>query len=232
MKSEIVGSTLPVVQITLQSGETIVSEPGEFCWMSDTIRMATAARTAGAKGLLGIVKRTLGGGTLFMNEFRAEGGAGTVAFAAKLPGQIVEEQVDSDRTYMVHRHGYMCGTEDVALSVGFQKSLGAGIFGGEGLVLQKISGSGTVWIALGGDVIVHDLKPGETLQVHPGHIGMFEERVGFDMTMVRGISNALFGGDGLFVARLTGPGKVWLQSLTMPTLAHALVPYLPQPKEG
>jgi len=112
------------------------------------------------------------------------------------------------------------------LSTGFQRSLGAGLFGGEGFVLQRLSGSCTAWVELGGEIVTYDLQPGESLQVHPGHIGMFDAAVSFDIVLMRGIKNALFGGDGLFIARLTGPGKVWLQSLTVPGLAHALQPYL------
>jgi uncharacterized protein (AIM24 family) len=112
------------------------------------------------------------------------------------------------------------------LTTGFQRSLGAGIFGGDGFLLQRLAGPCTAWVELGGEVVTYDLAAGETLQVHPGHIGMFQDSVNFDVTFMRGFANALFGGDGLFVARLTGPGKVWLQTLTVPNLAHAIAPYL------
>lgn len=127
---------------------------------------------------------------------------------------------------MIHRHGFLCATEGLNLAIGFQQSLGAGLFGGNGFILQKLSGTCTAWVELGGEIITYDLQPNETIQVHPGHIGMFESRVNFDMTFMRGFANAVFGGDGIFIARLTGPGKVWLQTLTMPNLAHALMPYL------
>jgi len=110
--------------------------------------------------------------------------------------------------------------------MGFQQSLGAGIFGGNGFVLQKLAGSGSAWVELGGEIVTYDLPAGASLRVHPGHVGMFEDSVTFEITLVRGIRNALFGGDGLFLARLTGPGKIWLQTLTMPNLAHSLTPYL------
>ena len=226
MKSKITGTTLPVLQIGLEPGEKVISEPGEFSWMTANVQLQTSAMTAGAKGLLGVLGRALAGGGLFMNEFTVQGGPGVVAFAAKVPGQIMELQIDAGRTYMVHRHGFLCASEGAKLSVGFQRSLGAGIFGGEGLILQKLSGPCTAWVELGGEIVIYDLAPGEVLQVHPGHIGMFEETVDFDVAFLRGIKNALFGGDGMFVGRLTGPGKVWLQTLTMPNLAHALIPYL------
>ncbi|MBV8491614.1 MAG: AIM24 family protein, partial [Candidatus Eremiobacteraeota bacterium] len=166
------------------------------------------------------------GGGLFMTEYRAQGGPGLIAFAAKVPGHIIEVPVQPGQAYMIHRHGFLCATAGVELSMGFQRSLGAGIFGGDGFVLQRLSGSCTAWVELGGEIVTYDLAPGESLQVHPGHVGMFQESVNFDVTFLRGISNMFFGGDGLFVARLTGPGKVWLQSLTLPNLAHAIAPYL------
>jgi uncharacterized protein (AIM24 family) len=138
----------------------------------------------------------------------------------------MQVDVSPGHEYLVHRHGFLCATQGVQLTIGFQQSLGAGIFGGSGFVLQKLAGTATAWIELGGEIVTYDLQPNETIQVHPGHIGMFEASVNFDITFMKGIVNAIFGGDGLFIARLTGPGKVWLQTLTMPNLAHALMPYL------
>lgn len=138
----------------------------------------------------------------------------------------MQVDVAAGHSYLIHRHGFLCGTEGLQLSTGFQRSLGAGIFGGDGFLLQRLTGPCTAWIELGGEVITYELAPGETLQVHPGHIGMFQDSINFDVAFMRGFANALFGADGLFVARLTGPGKVWLQSLTVPNLAHAVAPYL------
>jgi uncharacterized protein (AIM24 family) len=165
-----------------------------------------------------------------MTEYSAQSGNGVVGFAAKVPGSIMEVAVQPGTSYMIHRHGFLCATQGVELSTGFQRSLGSGLFGGEGFVLQRLAGSCTAWIELGGEIVTYDLQPGESLQVHPGHIGMFEGTVNFDIVFMRGIKNALFGGDGLFIARLTGPGKVWLQSLTVPGLAHALQPYIAAPQ--
>jgi uncharacterized protein (TIGR00266 family) len=228
VKAQIIGTTLPVLEISLSPGDKIVAEPGEFSWMTDGVVLNTTTMTAGAKGLFGVLGRALSGGGLFMTEYATRGGDGLVAFAAKAPGTIMEVAVRPGRSYMVHRQGFVCATEGVELSVGFQRSLGAGIFGGNGFVLQRLAGNCTAWVELGGESVIYDLKPGEVLQVHPGHIGMFEDSIGFDVTVMRGIRNAFFGADGLFIARLTGPGKVWLQTLTMPNLAHALQPYLAQ----
>jgi uncharacterized protein (TIGR00266 family) len=226
MKARITGTTMPVLEIGIEGGDKIISEPGQFSWMTPNVALATNAMTAGAKGILGVLGRALSGGGLFMNEYQSTGGQAMVAFAAKVPGQIMEVEVGGGKTYMVHRHGFLCGTEGVELSIGFQRSLGAGIFGGEGMILQRIAGTATAWVELGGEIVTYDLAPGEMLKVHPGHIGMFDSTVNFDITLMSGLKNALFGGDGLFIAQLTGPGKVWLQTLTMPNLAHAMVPYL------
>jgi uncharacterized protein (TIGR00266 family) len=226
MKSKITGSTLPVLEIGLEPGDMVVAEPGEFSWMTENVMLNTTPMTAGAKGLFGILGRALSGGGLFMTEYSTQGGPGLIAFAAKVPGGIVELDVQPGRGYMIHRHGFLCATRGVELTMGFQRSLGAGIFGGDGFVLQRLSGSCTAWVELGGEIVTYDLAPGESLQVHPGHVGMFEETVNFDVTLLRGIRNMFFGGDGIFVARLTGPGKVWLQSLTLPNFAHAIAPYL------
>ncbi|HEY1728084.1 MAG TPA: AIM24 family protein [Candidatus Baltobacteraceae bacterium] len=226
MKSKITGDTLPVLEIGLELGDMIIAEPGEFSWMTQNVVLNTTPMTAGAKGLFGVLGRALSGGGLFMTEYSAQGGPGLIAFAAKVPGHILELQVQPGRGYMIHRHGFLCATSGLELTMGFQRSLGAGIFGGNGFVLQRLGGACTAWVELGGAIVTYDLAPGETLQVHPGHVGMFEESVSFDVTLLPGIRNIFFGGDGLFVARLTGPGKVWLQSLTLPNLAHALAPYI------
>ena len=150
-----------------------------------------------------------------------------MSFATKVPGHIVPVQLGQGPEYMVHRHGFLCATTQVTIGVGFQQSLGAGIFGGDGFLLQKVGGVGTAWLELSGELIVKDLAPGETLRVHPGHVGAFQTSVGFQITMVPGIKNMIFGGDGLFLAELVGPGSVWLQTLPISRLAHQISEYLP-----
>lgn len=226
MQSRITGTTLPVLEIGLEPNDMVVATPGELSWMTPNVQMRTSTNTAGARGLWGAITRAVSGGGLFMTEFTSSGGLGAVAFAAKVPGQILEVQVQPGRGYLVHRHGFLCATYGAELTSALQRRLGAGVFGGEGFVLQRLSGTCTAWVELGGEIVSHELAPGESLLVHPGHVGMFEESVAFDITTISGISNALFGGDGLFLVRLTGPGRIWLQTLTMPNLAHALSPYM------
>jgi len=226
MDHRIVGTILPVLELTLQPGESIISESGELSWMTSAIDMQTSTQMGGGGGMFGALKRGMGGGTIFMTQYTAKGGPGLVAFATKVPGEILPVEVQSGQTYMIHKHGFLCATPGVELGVGFQQSLGAGVFGGEGFRLQKLSGQCQAWIELDGEVITYELKPGETLRVQPGHVGMFDASINFSITRVKGIKNMLFGADSIFLAELTGPGRVWLQSLPLSNLAHALNPYI------
>ena len=227
MQNRILGTTMPAIEFRLEPNEGIISESGELSWMSESIQLQTHTQMGGGGGVFGALKRVAGGGSLFMTEYRAVGATGEVAFATKVPGHIVPVEVGAGREFMIHRHGFLCATDQVTLSVGFQQSLGAGIFGGTGFLLQKVGGQGHAWLELSGEVVIKDLQPGETLRVHPGHVGAFESSVGFQIFRVPGIKNMFFGGDGLFLAALTGPGRVWLQTLPLPKLAHALQEYLP-----
>lgn len=226
MEHRIHGTTMPVLEIDLQPGESIVSEAGELSWMTSSIDLRTSTQMGGGGGVFGALKRVTGGGTLFMTEYKANGAPGQVAFATKVPGEILPVHVQSGQSYLIHRHGFLCATTGVELSVGFQKSLGAGIFGGDGFRLQKLAGNCDAWIELDGELILKELAPGEVLRVHPGHVGMFDSSVSFDITRIKGVKNLIFGADGIFLAQLTGPGRVWLQSLPLPNLAHALTPYI------
>jgi uncharacterized protein (TIGR00266 family) len=227
MQSRILGTTMPAVEFLLEPNESVISEAGELSWMSSSIAMTTHTQMGGGGGLFGVIRRVAGGGSIFMSEYRAMGAAGEIAFATKVPGHILPVEVSGGVEYFAHRHGFLCATPQVQIGVGFQQSLGAGIFGGDGFLLQKISGHGTAWLELSGEVIVKDLRPGETLRVHPGHVGAFAASVNFQITPISGIRNMIFGGDGIFLAALTGPGRVWLQTLPIARLAHALQEYLP-----
>jgi len=228
MQARIQGTTMPVLEVQLDPNESVYSESGELSWMTGSIQMATHTQMGGGGGLFGVLKRVAGGGSIFMTEYRAFQYPGEVAFATKVPGHIVPIQLGQGPEYMVHRHGFLCATPQVTIGVGFQQSLGAGIFGGDGFLLQRVGGVGTAWLELSGELIVKNLAPGETLRVHPGHVGAFQTSVGFQIAMVPGIRNMIFGGDGLFLAVLTGPGAVWLQTLPISRLAHQIGEYLPR----
>jgi uncharacterized protein (TIGR00266 family) len=228
MEQRILGTTLPVLEFRLDPGDVIVSVAGELAWKSPSVAMRSSTAVAGSGGLFGLVRRVAGGGSLFMTEFSPVDSPGLLAFATKVPGAILPVEISPGKAAVVNRHGFLCATRGVEVGVALQLKLGAGIFGGEGFVLQKVSGLGQAWIGLSGEVVTYDLEPGQSLRVHPGHVGMFEESVQLDVTLIRGIRNMLFGGDGIFLCHLTGPGRVWLQSLPVPDFAHAIAPYLPQ----
>ena len=198
---------MPVLDVLLDPNESVYSESGELSWMTGSIQMTTHTQMGGGGGLFGVLKRVAGGGSIFMTEYRAYQYPGEVSFATKVPGHIVPVELGQGPEYMVHRHGFLCATPQVTIGVGFQQSLGAGIFGGDGFLLQKVGGVGTAWLELSGEMIVKNLAPGEMLRVHPGHVGAFQSSVSFQITTVPGIKNMIFGGDGLFLAVLTGPGR-------------------------
>ena len=227
MQTRIQGTTMPVLDVQLDPNESVFSESGELSWMTSSIQMTTHTQMGGGGGLFGILKRVAGGGSIFMTEYRAVQYPGEVSFATKVPGHIVPVQVGQGMEYLVHRHGFLCATPQVTISVGFQQSLGAGIFGGSGFLLQRIGGYGMAWLELSGELVTKNLAPGEVLLVHPGHVGAFQASVGFQITTVPGIKNLIFGGDGIFLAVLTGPGTIWLQTLPISRLAHQIAEYLP-----
>ena len=229
MDSKIVGTVMPVLELNMQPNDKVFAESGELSWMSMAIQMQTSTSAGGQQGgFLGALGRAVAGGTFFMTEYTAVGGPGLLAFSAKLPGQILPLEITPGQGYLVHRHGFMCATPGVQFSIGFQQRLGAGVFGGTGFRMQRLVGQGTAWVELHGEVVVYDLQAGNTLRVHPGQVGMYQESVQFNITTVPGIQNMFFGGSGLFLASLTGPGRVWLMSMSMQHLAHAIQEYLPK----
>jgi uncharacterized protein (AIM24 family) len=213
MQTRIQGTTMPVLDVQLDPNESVYSESGELSWMTSSIQMTTHTQLGGGGGFFGALKRVAGGGSLFMTEYRA---------------YQYPVQVGPGAEFMVHRHGFLCATDGVTIGVGFQQSLGAGIFGGNGFLLQRVAGQGTAWLELSGELVIKNLAPGEVLRVHPGHVGAFQSTVPFQITMVPGLKNAIFGGDGIFLAVLQGPGTVWLQTLPISRLAHQIGEYLPR----
>jgi len=227
MQDTVQGSVMPVLEIMLDPGESIVSEAGEFSWMTDTIEMSTGTGGGmGGKGLMGAVKRAASGSTFLFNTYTAQNGPGMVAFATKLPGKILPIDVGPGNEYMCHRHGFLAGISGIEVSVALQQTFRGGVFGGEGLLLQHIKGAGKAWIELSGEVLAYDLAPGQVMRVHPGPAGLFQASVSFTVVRVPGMANRYLGADGHHFVVLTGPGRVYLQSMPLPILAGALRPYL------
>lgn len=229
MQAEIKGSTMPILEVSLAQGEQVISTHGELAWMTQGVQMSQRANTAGGGGLMRGLKRAMGGAGLFLTHYD---GPGMVVFAAKLPGHIVPVDIAPGQEYLVRRHGWLCGTPGIVPGVGLQQSFRGGLWGGDGFVLEKLEGQGRAWVELSGELTVYDLPPGQTLLVHPGHVGMFQGSVQYTITRIQGISNLLFGQDGYHLVALTGPGRVWLQSMPLPVLAHSLAPYLAQSTDG
>jgi uncharacterized protein (AIM24 family) len=223
MQAEVKGTTMPILEVSLDRGEQVISTHGELAWMTQSIQMSQTTNTGGQGGFMQGLKRVVGGGGLFLTRYE---GPGAITFAAKIPGHIMPVDISPGQAYFVHRHGWLCGTPGITPSVGLQQSFRGGLYGGDGFVLQKLEGQGRAWIELSGELTTYDLPPGQTLLVHPGHVGMFQGSVQFQITRMRGIANALFGGDGFHLVALTGPGRIWLQSMPIAVLAHALSAYL------
>ncbi len=196
-------------------------------WLTPGLQMETSTRfgSGGKGGFMNSFKRVLGGGQLFLTEYSAPAG-GFVAFTAGLPGVIRELQIDDADHFMVQSEAYTCSTPDVEISVGLQKKLGAGIFGGAGLVFQKLSGNGTAWVQLSGEIVEYDLAAGQSMLIHPGHLALYRAEMALEFATIKGVKNKLFG-DSLMLAQIHGPGHVWLQSMTPAKLAQAIEPYLP-----
>lgn len=227
MRYTVSGTTMQTVSIDLDGGERLYSQTHSMAWMSDTIAMQT--HTGG--GLFAGLKRAMGGGSLFITEFLADR-AGHIAFAPRFPGQILPFRLAPGQSLVCRKETFLCAEQSVTLDIAFQQRLGAGFFAGEGFVLQRVTGPGTVFLDLSGEVVEKALAPGERLLVHAGHIGLQEPSVSTDIRMMRGFRNILFGGEGLFLATLTGPGKVWLQSMPILNLAEEIARYLPGDRES
>ena len=225
MHYELSGTVMQTVAIDLQPGESVYSLTNSMCWMNDAIEMNT--HTGG--GFFSGLKRSFAGGSLFITEFTAKGD-GHVAFAPRFPGTILPFVLEEGQELICRKETFLCAEKSVTLSIAWQKRLGAGFFGGEGFILQKVSGPGTVWLDLSGEVVNRDLAEGERLLVHAGHVGIMASSVVFDIIRVPGFKNMLFGGEGLFLATLTGPGWVALQSMPILNLAEEIGRYLPSGK--
>jgi len=214
----ILGDDMQAVSICLDPGESVRADPGSMMWMEDGIEMETS--TGG--GIMSGLKRAIGGESFFITTFTNEGGRlATVGFAADYPGRIIP--VDLSRgEVLCQRDAYLCSAQGIEVSVAFTKKLGAGFFGGEGFILQKLSGDGLGFIHAGGHVIERELAAGETLRVDTGCIVGFESTVDYDIKMVKGVKTMLFGGEGLFYATLRGPGLCWIQTLPFSRLADRI----------
>lgn len=224
MKFEIKGTPLPVVIMNLEAGEKIKTERGAMSWMSPNMEMSTNA----GGGIGKAFGRMVTGESMFQNIYTCQGGPGMLACASGFPGEILAIPISGNNTIIAQKSAFLASEAGVEMSTHFQKKGGAGLFGGEGFILQKFTGEGYVFLEIDGSVIEYTLAPGQSLIVDTGNLAAIDATVNVDIQTVKGIGNALFGGEGIFNTVLTGPGRVWLQTLPRNVVAGAVAPYIPR----
>ena len=228
LKYEIEGGHLPVLICYPEAGETICCEGGAMSWMSPNMQMDTNSGGGARK----VFSRLLSGESLFLNEYKPQGGRGVIAFASRFPGSIIPYEVRSGQGIIVQKRGWLAMEKGLDVSLYFQKKLSKGFFGGEGFIMQRISGDGLAFLEIDGHCKEYELQAGQSIVVDTGCLAAMSESCTMDIQMVKGAKNIFLGGEGLFLTVINGPGKVWLQSMPLSNMAQALMPYLPSPSGG
>ncbi len=225
MKYELIGETVPAVEVTLNQGEAMVSQNGGMSWQSEGIKMATNTNGGIMKGL----GRMLAGESIFMNSYTAEKDGAKIAFASTVPGKIMALDLGEYPNGITMQKGaFLCSQPTVDLKMEFTKKISSGFFGGEGFILQKATGTGTIFIEVDGDAIIRDLQPGEVLKVDTGNVVAFEKGVSYEIETVKGLKNIFLGGEGLFLTKLVGPGKVIIQTQNFNDFAGRILSRMPR----
>ena len=223
MRYEIKGETLPVVICDLEAGEKMITEKGSMSWMSPNMQMETSSNGGIGKA----IGRMFAGEAMFQNIYTAQGGPGMIAFASSFPGKIIAFEVGNGKELVVQKSGFLASEANVQLSVFFQKKFGAGLFGGEGFIMQKLSGQGTVFLEFDGHIVEYDLQPGQQIVIDTGYLAAMEATCSMEIQSVAGLKNKLFGGEGFFNTVVTGPGHVWLQTMPISNVASELLRFMP-----
>ncbi len=224
MEYKIVGQTVPVVEVKLNKGESMYTQSGGMAYQTEGIKMNTNARG----GVMKSLGRMFSGESIFMANYTAETDGAMVAFASTVPGAVVPVDLRNLPGGLIMQKGaFLCAEQSVETSVAFTKKFTAGLFGGEGFILQKAQGNGTVFLEIDGDVIQKELAPGEVLKVDTGNVVAFESKVSYEIETVKGLGNIFLGGEGLFLTKLTGPGKIILQSQNFNDFVGKIIPRIP-----
>ena len=223
MQYEIVGEPFPAVVGEHQRGEAMRTEKGSMVWMDPCMKMETGSEG----GIGGFFKRTFAGEGGFQNTYTAQGGPGVIAFASKFPGAIKAVEITPDKPIVVQKSAFLAGTQGVDVSVFFQKKMRSGFFGGEGFIMQKISGRGLVFLELDGSAVDYELEPGQQIVVASGNLAMMDETCSMDVQAIAGIKNVLFGGEGLFNTVISGPGRITLQTMPLSSFAELIARFIP-----
>lgn len=222
MKYEVKGTPLPVVECTLEAGESMICEAGAMSWMTGNMQMETSGGGIGK-----MFSKAFSGERLFQNKYTAQGTAGTIAFASSFPGNILAVEIQPGQDVICQKSAFLASTPGVELSIFFQKKLGAGFFGGEGFIMQRLSGQGLAFVEIDGSVVTKELAAGEQIVVDTGYLAMMDGSCSVDVVTVKGVKNVLLGGEGLFNTVVTGPGRVSLQTMPTVQVANAIRPYIP-----
>jgi uncharacterized protein (TIGR00266 family) len=222
MKYEIKGTPLPVVICEIEPGESLITEGGSMSWMTPNMVMETVSGGLGKS-----LGRMFSGESLFLNKYTAEGGQGMIAFASSFPGQILPVNIEPNASMVVQKSAFLASQSGVELSIHFQKKLGAGFFGGEGFIMQKLSGQGLAFIEIDGSIVDYQLAAGQTMLIDNGYLAMMDASVTMDIQTVKGLKNKLLGGEGFFLTKVTGPGRVWIQTMPISSIAKSLAPFVP-----
>lgn len=223
MNYTIEGEPLPVVICELSGGETMITEKGAMSWMSPNMQMET---TGGGIGKM--FGRAFSGESMFQNRYTAQGGNGMIAFASSFPGSIRAYEIGPGKEIVAQKSAFLASTAGVELSIFFQKKIGGGFFGGEGFIMQKLSGNGIAFLEFDGYIKEYDLASGQSIILDTGYLAAMEGTCSFDIQTVSGIKNKLLGGEGFFNTVITGPGKIWIQSMPINQFAGSILPYLPR----
>jgi TIGR00266 family protein len=226
MRYEIIGEPLPVVTCYANPGETLLTESGSMCWMSPNMKMETTTNGGIGKAL----GRMFSGDSLFQNRYTAIGGEGMIAFASSFPGSIRALEIGPDNNMIVQKSAFLASEAGVELSLHFQKKLGAGFFGGEGFIMQKLSGRGIAFIEIDGYAVEYVLQPGQQMVIDTGYLAAMTAGCSMEIQTVPGVKNMLFGGEGIFNTVVTGPGKIILQTMPVSNVAATLRPFFPSSK--
>lgn len=222
MRYSIEGEPLPVVICELENGETMITESGAMSWMSPNMQMET---TGGGIGKM--FGRALSGESLFLNRYTAQNGNGTIAFASSFPGSIRAFNIAPGQEIVAQKSAFLAATAGVDLSIFFQQRIGSGLFGGEGFIMQKVSGNGTAFLEFDGYIKEYELAQGQQIVIDTGYLAAMTETCRVEVRTVPGVKNMLFGGEGIFNTVITGPGRIWLQSMPISQMANTLRPYFP-----
>ncbi len=226
MRYEIHGEPLPVVTCFVNPGETLITESGSMAWMSPNMKMETTTNGGIGKAL----GRMFSGDSIFQNKYTANGGEGMIAFASSFPGSIRALNISPGNNMIVQKSAFLASEAGVTLSLHFQKKLGAGFFGGEGFIMQKLSGNGTAFIEIDGSAMEYELQAGQSMVIDTGYLAAMTESCTLDIQTVPGVKNMFFGGEGVFNTVVTGPGKIILQTMPISNVAATLRPFFPSAK--